>query len=165
MPTFRQLGLIGRVQKRRRCVVAALKGAPMRRAVVSKTGWTTPKKPNSAKRKFVKVRVLASKKLVFAHPPGIGPVYVQEYSIVMIEGGNPPDVPGINYTLIRGLYDYSIREEYGRRKKRSKYGAQYPHWLFTAPKSMKDLDVKIPKSLIPVIDEKYKLSAKTEIQR
>jgi small subunit ribosomal protein S12 len=127
MPTFRQLGLYGRKQKRRRCVVAALKGAPQRRGVIVKMGITTPKKPNSAKRKYAKVRVLASKKLVFAHPPGIGSTYIQEYSIVMIEGGNPPDVPGINYTLIRGLYDFNVTEEFGRINKRSKYGAKYPH--------------------------------------
>lgn len=157
MPTYRQLGLIGRIQKKRRCVVAALKGAPMRRAVVSRVGVTTPKKPNSAKRKYAKVRVLASKKLVFAHPPGIGSSYIQEYSIVMIEGGNPPDVPGINYTLIRGLYDFNVTEEFGRRKKRSKYGAKFPHWLFVAPKSLKD-KIELPKSLIPIFDKKYKLN-------
>jgi len=87
----------------------------------------TPKKPNSAKRKYAKVRVIASIKVVFAHPPGIGSSYIQEYSICMIEGGNPPDVPGINYTLIRGLYDFNVTEEFGRVKKRSKYGAKYPH--------------------------------------
>ena len=159
MPTFRQLSLYGRLQKRRRCVVAALKGAPQRKAVVVKLGIMTPKKPNSAKRKYVKVRVLASKKLVFAHPPGIGSPYIQEYSIVMIEGGNPPDVPGINYTLIRGLYDFSVSEEFGRVNKRSKYGAKRPHWLFVAPKNIKT-KIELPKSFIPVYEDKYKDVAK-----
>jgi len=44
MPTFRQLALKGRIKKRRRCIVAALKGAPHRRGVVVKMGITTPKK-------------------------------------------------------------------------------------------------------------------------
>jgi len=44
MPTFRQLAIKGRVKKRRRCIVAALKGAPQRRGVVMKMGITTPKK-------------------------------------------------------------------------------------------------------------------------
>jgi ribosomal protein S12 len=69
-------------------------------------GFTTPKKPNSAKRKFIRVRVIISQKLIFAHPPGIGNTGLIQYAIVMVEGGNPPDVPGINYTLIRGVYDF-----------------------------------------------------------
>jgi small subunit ribosomal protein S12 len=55
MATLRQLALKGRIRKRRRCVVAALKGAPQRKGVIMKIGTTTPKKPNSAKRKFAKV--------------------------------------------------------------------------------------------------------------
>jgi len=124
MSTFRQLAVKeSRHKKKRRCVVAALKGAPQRRAVVMKMGTTTPKKPNSAKRKFVKVGVLHTKKVVFAHPPGTGQTFIQEFSTVMIEGGSPPDVPGINYTLIRGIYDFCIPEKFGRKRRRSKFGA------------------------------------------
>jgi ribosomal protein S12 len=46
----------------------------------------------------------------------------------MIEGGSPPDVPGVNYSLIRGLYDFEQRESYGRQKRRSKFGAKRPHY-------------------------------------
>jgi len=122
MPTFRQLALKGRIKKRRRCIVAALKGAPHRRGVVIKMGITTPKKPNSAKRKYAKVGILYTKKVIFAHPPGVGQTFIQEFSTVMVEGGNPPDVPGINYSLIRGLYDFSVPEKYGRKRRRSKFG-------------------------------------------
>jgi len=125
MATLRQLALKGRRQKRRRCVVAALKGAPQRKGVVMKIGTTTPKKPNSAKRKFAKVWVPFSKKTVYSHIPGMGKHFLQEYSNVLVEGGNPPDVPGINYTLVRGkkAYDFCIPEEHGRTRKRSKFGA------------------------------------------
>src|SRR5690606_12682287 len=122
MPTLRQLAFKGRIRKRRRCIVAALKGAPQRRGVVVKMGITTPRKPNSAKRKYAKVGILYSKKIIFAHPPGTGPTFINEYSTVMVEGGNPPDVPGINYSLIRGLYDFSVPEKYGRKRRRSKFG-------------------------------------------
>lgn len=122
MPTFRQLALKGRSKKRRRCIVAALKGAPHRRGVIVKIGTTTPRKPNSAKRKFAKVGILYTKKIVFAHPPGIGQTFINEFSTVMVEGGNPPDVPGINYSLIRGLYDFNVPEKYGRKRRRSKFG-------------------------------------------
>lgn len=122
MPTFRQLAIKGRCKKRRRCTVAALKGAPNRRGIVVKVGTTTPKKPNSAKRKYVKVGILLSKKIIFAHPPGVGQTSLNEFSTVMVEGGNPPDVPGINYSLIRGLYDFSVPEKFGRKRRRSKFG-------------------------------------------
>jgi small subunit ribosomal protein S12 len=126
MATLRQLSLHPRVQKRRRCKVAALLGSPMRKAVVVKMAITTPRKPNSAKRKYSKIRVIASKKIIHAHVPGQGPSYIQEYSIVMVEGGSPPDVPGVNYSLIRGLYDFDTWEVYGRRKRRSKFGTKRP---------------------------------------
>jgi ribosomal protein S12 len=45
---------------------------------------------------------------------------------VMVEGGSPPDVPGVNYSLIRGLYDFDTWEVYGRRKRRSKFGTKRP---------------------------------------
>jgi small subunit ribosomal protein S12 len=126
MPTCRQLALHGREKRRRRCIVAALYGAPQRKGVVINMGFTTPKKPNSAKRKFIKVRIIISKKLIFAHPPGSGVTGLIQYSIVMVEGGNPPDVPGINYTLVRGIYDFFIPEDFKRRRRRSKFGLKTP---------------------------------------
>jgi len=133
MSTIRQSAIKGRKQKRRRCTVAALKGAPMRKAVVMKMAITTPRKPNSAKRKYAKIRVIISKKVVHAHIPGQGPSYIQEYSTVMVEGGSPPDVPGVNYSLIRGLYDFDQGEVFGRKKRRSKFGAKRPHYGLKKP--------------------------------
>ncbi|MCU0349640.1 MAG: 30S ribosomal protein S12 [Flavobacterium sp.] len=126
MPTLRQLSFYGRKSKRRRCTVAALVGAPQKKGVVVKMGITTPRKPNSAKRKYAKVRMIVAKKVIFAHVPGIGKHGLQEYSIVLVEGGNPPDVPGVNYTLIRGVYDFDKLEEYARKKRRSKFGTPRP---------------------------------------
>jgi len=126
MPTLRQLSFFGRKSKRRRCAVAALVGAPQKKGVIVKMGITTPRKPNSAKRKYAKVRMIVSKKIIFAHVPGIGKHGLQEYSIVLVEGGNPPDVPGVNYTLIRGVYDFDKLEEYARKKRRSKFGTPKP---------------------------------------
>ena len=126
MPTLRQLSFYGRKSKRRRCTVAALVGAPQKKGVVVKMVITTPRKPNSAKRKYAKVRMIVAKKVIFAHVPGIGKHGLQEYSIVLVEGGNPPDVPGVNYTLIRGVYDFDKLEEYARKKRRSKFGTPRP---------------------------------------
>lgn len=124
MSTFRQLCFKGRIRKRRRCKVAALLGAPMRKGVITKMAITTPRKPNSAKRKYAKVRVIRSGKIIHAHIPGVGQPFIQEYSIVMVEGGSPPDVPGVNYSLIRGLYDFEHYETFGRHKRRSKFGTK-----------------------------------------
>jgi len=126
MPTFRQLSFHGRKSKRRRCAVAALVGAPQKKGVIVKIGLTTPRKPNSAKRKYAKVRMIVAKKVIFAHVSGIGKHGLQEYSIVLVEGGSPPDVPGINYTLVRGVYDFDKPEEYKRKKRRSKFGTKRP---------------------------------------
>jgi len=126
MPTLRQLSFFGRKNKRRRCAVAALVGAPQKKGVIIKMGITTPRKPNSAKRKYAKVRIIVSKKVIFAHVPGIGKHGLQEYCIVLVEGGNPPDVPGVNYTMIRGVYDFDKPEEYKRKNRRSKFGTKRP---------------------------------------
>ena len=126
MPTLRQLSYYGRKNKKRRCAVAALVGAPQKKGVIVKMGITTPRKPNSAKRKYAKVRMIVAKKVIFAHVPGIGKHGLQEYSIVLVEGGNPPDVPGVNYTMIRGVYDFDKPEEYKRKKRRSKFGTKKP---------------------------------------
>lgn len=139
MATVRQLSFHSREQKRRRCIVAALIKAPHRRGIVTKIGTTTPKKPNSAKRKFAKVRIVISNKIVFCHIPGTGPFFIQEYSVVMVEGGNPPDVPGINYTLIRGLFDFDQPEIFIRKKRRSKFGTR---WTVTTDKDRDRFDAK-----------------------
>jgi len=139
MATVRQLSFHEREQKRRRCIAAALVNAPHRRGIVTKIGTTTPKKPNSAKRKFAKVRIMLTNKIVFCHIPGTGPFFIQEYSVVMVEGGNPPDVPGINYTLIRGLYDFDQPEIFIRKKRRSKFGTR---WVVTTDKDRDKFDAK-----------------------
>jgi len=74
---------------------------------------------------LLKYEFLIQKKTVFSHIPGMGRHFLQEYSNVLVEGGNPPDVPGINYTLVRGkkAYDFCIPEEHGRTRRRSKFGA------------------------------------------
>lgn len=126
MPTLHQLAIHERKHKRRRSLVAVLAGAPMRRASVIKLTFTTPRKPNSAKRRYVKIRVLINEKVVHAKVPGIGNPGIQEYSNVMVEGGSPPDTPGVNYTLIRGLLDFDKEETFFRKKRRSKFGLKQP---------------------------------------
>lgn len=121
MPTRNQL--IRNIRKRRvrRPRLHALAGAPQRRGVIYKLAIMTPRKPNSAKRKIAKIRLLYNNKKVFANIPGIGH-NLHEYSVVIVRGGSAKDLPGVNYTMVRGLLDFTFREHFDRIKSRSKYG-------------------------------------------
>ncbi len=100
MPTVNQLGNGIRQGKWRRCTAAALAGGPQRKAGVYKIAVMSPRKPNSARRTFAKVRILLTDKKIFAKIPGIGSHFLQAHSTVMVRGHGPKDSPGINYTLI-----------------------------------------------------------------
>lgn len=45
-----------------------------------------------------------------------------QYSNVLIRGGRLPDVPGVRYKMIRGIYDFNNFEEFNRYQRRSKFG-------------------------------------------
>ena len=49
---------------------------------------------------------------------------MQAHSVVLVRGHGPKDSPGINYNLIRGLYDFFKIELFGRRNRRSKFGVK-----------------------------------------
>jgi len=126
-PTYVQLskGKGGvRLGKKKRLRAPAFKGAPNRRGVVYKIATMSPRKPNSAKRTYAKVRLTHNGKRLFAKIPGIGEHFLQAHSIVFVRGHGPKDSPGINYHLVRGLYDFTKIELFGRRKRRSKFGVK-----------------------------------------
>jgi len=100
----------------------AFKRAPHRKGIVSRVTTMPPRKPNSAKRTFAKVRLNFSGQRVFAKIPGIGEHKLQPHSLVFLRGHGPKDSPGINYHLIRGLCDFIFPELFGRKNARSKYG-------------------------------------------
>lgn len=66
MPTLRQLAIKykGRLRKVKKCKTKALSGAPHRFGVAIKVYTTSPKKPNSAVRKVVKVKLSTGRKLL-----------------------------------------------------------------------------------------------------
>jgi small subunit ribosomal protein S12 len=82
----------------------------------------TPKKPNSALRKYARVR-LTNGIEVTAYIPGIGH-NLQEHSVVLIRGGRVKDLPGVRYHIIRGALDTAGVAN--RMQGRSKYGAKKP---------------------------------------
>lgn len=97
-----------------------LRGQPQKRGVCMKVLTMKPKKPNSAIRKICKVRI-RGRRLATVYIPGIGH-NIQKYSEVLYIGGRAKDLPGVHYTLVKGKLDFSNKESFERRKKRSKYG-------------------------------------------
>jgi len=96
--------------------------SPQKRGVCTRVATMTPKKPNSAIRKYARVR-LTNGIEVTAYIPGIGH-RLQEHSVVLIRGGRAKDLPGVRYHIIRGTLDATGVEK--RAQARSKYGAKRP---------------------------------------
>ena len=118
MPTIQQLIRNSRINILKKTKSPALKACPQRRGVCTRVYTTTPKKPNSAIRKVVRIRLTSGFEIT-ASIPGIGH-NLQEHSVVLIRGGRVKDLPGVRYKIIRGTLDTSGVK--GRSKSRSKYG-------------------------------------------
>lgn len=96
--------------------------SPQKRGVCTRVGTMTPKKPNSALRKYARVR-LTNTIEVTAYIPGIGH-NLQEHSVVLVRGGRVKDLPGVRYHIVRGALDTAGVKD--RMQARSKYGAKRP---------------------------------------
>jgi small subunit ribosomal protein S12 len=111
-----------RQKKKKRTKVLSLQGCPQKKGVcVEIRNNTSPKKPNSARRKVAKVKLLSTGKHVIASIPGQGH-NLQKFSLVLVRGGRAKDLPGVRYKLIKGKYDFSQSENIIRKNGRSKYG-------------------------------------------
>ena len=96
--------------------------SPQKRGVCTRVGTMTPRKPNSALRKYARVR-LSNGMEVMAYIPGIGH-NLQEHSVVLIRGGRVKDLPGVRYHIIRGTLDCAGVNN--RKQGRSLYGVKRP---------------------------------------
>jgi len=94
--------------------------SPQNRGVCTRVGTKTPKNPNSALRKYARVR-LSNGKEVDTYIPGIGH-NLQEHSVVLIRGGRVKDLIGVRYHIIRGTLDTAGVKD--RKQGRSKYGTK-----------------------------------------
>lgn len=94
--------------------------APFKRAVVLQVKTQTPRKPNSALRKVARVR-FSNRREITAYIPGEGHG-LQEHSVVMVKGGKVQDLPGVKYTIVRGIYDLAGVQN--RKTSRSIYGTK-----------------------------------------
>lgn len=135
MPTINQLVNKGRQNKVRKVNAPALslafnslqkkytnRPSPFKRGVCVRVGTMTPKKPNSALRKYARVK-LSNSMEVTAYIPGEGH-NLQEHSVVLIRGGRVKDLPGVRYTIVRGTQD--LAGVNNRKQARSKYGTKKP---------------------------------------
>ncbi len=96
--------------------------SPQKRGVCTRVGTKTPKKPNSALRKYARVR-LSNGKEIDAYIPGEGH-NLQEHSVVLVRGGRVKDLIGVRYHIVRGTLDTKGVED--RKQGRSKDGAKKP---------------------------------------
>lgn len=135
MPTMNQLVRKGRKNKTRKSKSPVLGirlntlerkttnvSSPQKRGVCTRVGTKTPKKPNSALRKYARVR-LSNGKEVDTYIPGEGH-NLQEHSVVLVRGGRVKDLIGVRYHIIRGTLDTAGVKD--RKQGRSKYGAKKP---------------------------------------
>ncbi|WP_033160953.1 30S ribosomal protein S12 [[Mycoplasma] collis] len=135
MPTISQLVRQGRKKKIRKTKAPALNRgfnsldkretkipAPFKRGVCTRVATMTPKKPNSALRKYARVK-LSNRMEVTAYIPGEGH-NLQEHSVVLIRGGKVKDLPGVRYHIVRGTQDAAGVNK--RNQGRSKYGTKKP---------------------------------------
>ena len=135
MPTINQILRHGRSNKKRKAKAPVLlvrtntlkrktvaANSPQKRGVCTRVGTMTPKKPNSALRKYARVR-LSNGYEVTAYIPGQGHK-LQEHSVVLIRGGRVKDLIGVRYHIIRGTLDTAGVAD--RKQARSKYGAKKP---------------------------------------
>jgi small subunit ribosomal protein S12 len=82
-----------------------------------------PKKPNSAKRHIAKVELTNTYYITGRITRGR--LYVcAKHNNVLVHGGRANDLPGVGYTLIRGVYDFT--PILGKKKRRSVYGVPRP---------------------------------------
>lgn len=100
----------------------ALDKKPQLKGIVNKVATMSPKKPNSAVRHVAKI-TLTNTLRVTARIPGIG-YLCSKYNRVLVQGGRANDLPGVGYTLVRGVYDFS--PVIFKRKRRSIYGTARP---------------------------------------
>lgn len=138
MATFNQLvkGARKNLKKyRKQC----LKSPCQMRGLCCEVKNMTPKKPNSAQRKIVKVKLFNTNfrnhaygqknnvkmagKTIIAKVPGEGH-NLKEYSVVLFQKRNTKDLPGVRHIVIRGVLD--TNGVANRKRGRSKYGTKKP---------------------------------------
>jgi|TARA_B110000444_G_C18713596_1_gene534938 small subunit ribosomal protein S12 len=98
-----------------------LRGNPQKKAVCLRIFTLSPKKPNSANRKVIKVNLLQYNSTLVAKIPGENSA-LQQHSTVLIKGASIRDLIGVSHIATRGKFD--LLGVSGRKNSRSLYGVK-----------------------------------------
>lgn len=98
-----------------------LRFSPQRKALCLKVLTISPKKPNSANRRVVIVKISFFKKNLTVKIPG-EKHNLQQHSTILVCGSNSRDLIGVNLKAIRGKYDLVGVKD--RKSSRSLYGVK-----------------------------------------
>ena len=121
MNNLNQLIKKKRIKKHKKTRGNILLKNPQKKSVCLKILTMSPKKPNSANRKVVKIRFINSGKILTAKVPG-EKHNLQQHSFILVKGGRIKDLIGINLKAIRGKYD--LTGVINRKTSRSLYGVK-----------------------------------------
>lgn len=110
----------GRSAQSNFCASPALRRCPQRRGRVQRILIITPRKPNSAKRKALKV-LLSTNRHIIVKVAGQG--YIpHKYAIILIKGKGFKDTPNAKYTAVRGALE--CLPLFNRNSRRSIFGVK-----------------------------------------
>lgn len=93
---------------------------PQKKGQVTRIRITTPRKPNSARRKTAKVKI-TNKKTPISYIRG-GQHNLKRFSTVLVHGKGPKDLPGVYSRCIRGKFD--LNPLHLKKRRRSIYGTK-----------------------------------------
>lgn len=114
--------------KKKKKQAPAFLGSPQAKGHIMRLRICTPRKPNSARRPVAKTILFKrvgkfKRKRVTAHVSGSSH-NLKRHSTALIRGGGARDLPGVNYSCVRGVYDFLGISK--KTKRRSIYGAKRP---------------------------------------
>ena len=124
MSTFNQVARGDRHHKYHWTKSYKLQKCPHKQGVVYRLATEKKKKPNSAKRKIVTLKLSTGKKAI-VHIPGAYDHNLQNYMRVLVQGGKRKDTVGCHYKVIRsakGGWKWHVGPPSEREKRRSKFG-------------------------------------------
>jgi len=121
MSSFSQTIAFPKRKKVKQISSPKLNGNPQKKAVCLRVLTISPKKPNSANRRVLKLNMTHLKIKLTAKVPGESH-NLQQHSTVLIRGSRVRDLIGVSYSAIRGVFDLSGVTN--RKTSRSRFGVK-----------------------------------------
>ena len=127
MSTLNQRQVLPKFRKKQKNKASLLRNNPQLKGIIIRVRVATPKKPNSARRPVCRIMLTKNRgKYCVAHIPG-GKHTLRKHSVVLFSGVGARDLPGVNYSCIKGVLDFSNSSLKSHR--RSIYGVKLPDSL------------------------------------